>query len=834
MKNRTMKRILALLLACAATVSVIALAAGAASYSGDVDGDGKITAFDAQLLAEYKAGQRELQAAQKEAAGRNRVSNIVDFLLGKASGSVGKEYTPGKTSVYTAEDLMLMQELPDNDYVLKANIDMKGAVWTPVVGFSGTFDGNGYTISNLTIEAADRSNLGFFGDTTAESVVTDLALRNVTVNCSGDNRYIGIICGTSRGTMTGYTVTGAICDDRTVMADGSKIVVGAMFGRTFNDCGDHTGGKTITVTDDTGTHKVEGLCGDVKLYIQKDSAFVNHSGQCGFIDKDGGKVSGQWRDSTNCAENESEVMRARQAEVVDYMHEMATVAWQVPEVLSYNADYESGYHKQVFYPGITYYGLPYTHRNGSLNRFLSCMKSQSGGVYMAKSGLGDSCTEDDPMTGFGILMGNDCSSAVNWAWIQVTPSRASGSSDRECAGGAYIRGSSTMLPTDTAVTEQAKDANGNYAYTYTYKDSSGKEQKLTMYLLSDGKLYHVNSAGKYVLGDLSGKTVATSNANLAPAMTTVMKNNQETYGVYPVGNWTTDTYLGDNGVPYQDAIVGEFAYEVPEGAVSAEDFLAANGETVMAEAYALARKADALTGAGHARLLTSYPVTIRNADGTINLKKSFLVCTEQGEGYYDWTDLAKKDPDVSYTNWRINYRFTYYNLLGKDDDNRLGAEDGNPASVGARYSKGVYIPVTMRALRCEYVKYAYLDESRPVTVSGGTISGRIYSNWRIESTKVTVLNGSGSAVFSKSIFTGLGLSGDEYCRGACQYVNFDEIYGDWFAKQAAKNLKENRTYYLRVEVTLSNGETLIVSRDSVKVQQNGHSGTDKDVFVYES
>ena len=353
-----------------------------------------------------------------------------------------------------------------------------------------------------------------------------------------------------------------------------------------------------------------------------------------------------------------------------------------------------------------------------------------------------------------------------------------------------------------------------------------------MYLLEDNKLYHMDAEGNYVLGDLNGQEIPLDNANVSQAMNTLIRNNQITYGVFPVGNWTTDTYLGENGVPYQDAIVGDFAYEIPENAVTAEDFLAANGETVMAEAYAMARKADALTGAGHARLLTSYPVTIRNADGSINLNKSFLVCTEQGEGYYDWVDLTKKDPNVSYSNWRINYRFSYYNLLGKDTDNKLGAEDGNPQSVGARYSHGVYLPVTMRALRCEYVKRAYMDEARPVTIADGTISGRVYSNWRIESTTVTVYNGSGTELFSKTVYTGLGLTGDEYCRGAGLFVNLDDIYGEWFAQQAAKNLRNGRAYYYSVELHLSNGETLIVSRDSGKVEQNGHSGTDRDAFTY--
>ena len=226
-------------------------------------------------------------------------------------------------------------------------------------------------------------------------------------------------------------------------------------------------------------------------------------------------------------------------------------------------------------------------------------------------------------------------------------------------------------------------------------------------------------------------------------------------------------------------------------------------------------------------------MTIRNADGTINLSKSFLVVTEQGEGYFDFKDLIepKQGSQASYSNWRVDYRFTYNNLMGNDDDARLGAEDGNPTSVGARYSKAVYVPITIRALRSDIVKHAYIDE---VTAVSNPYTGRIYSNWRIVSTKVTILNGSGSELFSKTQYTGLAeASNDEdYNHGSGQYVTLDKFFTEWFQTTAAEKLRPGRTYYYRVEVLLSNGETLIVSRDSNKVTQNGHSGGTEDRFVY--
>lgn len=844
MKNRRIKRLLAFLLAGSTIVSAAALAAGAANYMGDMDGDGKITAFDAQILAEVNAGKRQLEEDRVEAVGRNLVSDIVSFLLGKEAGTVGKEYVPGVVSVYSADELMLMQQYPAKEYILMEDIDMTGVVWTPVVGFSGKFDGNGHTISNLTIEAPDRMNLGFFGDTTADAVITDLALRNVTLKASEDNKYIGIISGTCRGTVTGHTVTGAIYDSRTVMENeenaGESIVIGAMFGRVMGGSGVHTGGTGITVTDDTGKHSVSGLCGDIKLYIQKSSESVLHKGLCGWKASDCGKVSGQWRDSTNCAENESDVMRARQDTVVDYMNEMATVAWQVPEILTYNNEYPTGEHRQVYYPGTTYYGLPYNHRNGGMERFLSCAESvDANGVYMMQEGLGNSTIADaENMTGFATMMGNDCSSAVGWAWMQISPNRVQGATETECAGGAYVNNTQVMVPTDTVIRAQRTDENGNLAYNYAYTDASGETRSLRVYLV-DGKLYHVAADGTYVLGDLDGNEISVDDANLTPSMQIVVNDVQGTYGIYPVGNWTTNTYLDEKGIPRCDDVVGEFAYAIPEYVDPIEpdtaDFLTCNTDQQMAEAYALTRKADGLVGAqptGHARLVTSYPVTIRNADGTINLNKSFLVVTEQGEGYFDFKDIIEpaEGSQASYSNWRVDFRFTYYNLLAKDSDARLDTEDGNPTSVGARYSKHVYLPITIRALRSEYVKAGYIDEAVAVT---GPYTGKIYSNWRIVSSKVSILNGSGTELFSKTVYTGLsGSSGEDYNHGVCCYVTLDDHYTDWFSETAPTKLREGRTYYYRVEVLLANGQTLIVSRDSNKVSANGHSGTDRDAFTY--
>ena len=52
----------------------------------DLNGDGKISAFDAQILAEAKAGLRELTDAQWQAVDGLSVNDIIDYILGRFPG----------------------------------------------------------------------------------------------------------------------------------------------------------------------------------------------------------------------------------------------------------------------------------------------------------------------------------------------------------------------------------------------------------------------------------------------------------------------------------------------------------------------------------------------------------------------------------------------------------------------------------------------------------------------------------------------------------------------------------------------------------------------------
>ena len=138
-------------------------------------------------------------------------------------------YNPGATfyAISTAEQIAGLAEIINDGaedfkgvvFNLSQDIDLNGINWTPIgdeytgtenpynqedtlfKGFKGTFNGNGHTIYNLTIERQTYNDnrihysdsfLGFFGNLEAGSSVSNLNFENVRI--IGDS-FIGILAG---------------------------------------------------------------------------------------------------------------------------------------------------------------------------------------------------------------------------------------------------------------------------------------------------------------------------------------------------------------------------------------------------------------------------------------------------------------------------------------------------------------------------------------------------------------------------------------------------------------------------------------------------------------
>ena len=141
---------------------------------------------------------------------------------------------------------------------LGANIDMNNATWTPIGKgnnvFSGTFDGQGYTISNLSI--GNGNEMGLFGKVNG-ATIKNLTINNAKVLTQGAS--IGVVVGSGIGLkLENVKVTGL------VQVTGNNYVggiVGYAYGKYTNCSVDAADGSYVQGNAPGYTCYVGGLSG---------------------------------------------------------------------------------------------------------------------------------------------------------------------------------------------------------------------------------------------------------------------------------------------------------------------------------------------------------------------------------------------------------------------------------------------------------------------------------------------------------------------------------------------------------------------------------------------
>ena len=177
-------------------------------------------------------------------AKRNWRTNLVGNLLTEAAVikveinpmpeneyNLGFEVSNGVAQVTNEQGLAKVAELinsteegslpADTDIVLSGDIDLAELAalfrseevsnWTPIgtkdKPYTGTFDGNGYTIKNLVINGGSNSNIGFFG-VTHNGEIKNLTIENAKVS---GRLNVGVVAGEPYTTKyTNITVKGHI------------------------------------------------------------------------------------------------------------------------------------------------------------------------------------------------------------------------------------------------------------------------------------------------------------------------------------------------------------------------------------------------------------------------------------------------------------------------------------------------------------------------------------------------------------------------------------------------------------------------------------------------
>ena len=199
----------------------------------------------------------------------------------------GTEENPYQVS--TAEQLNAVRNDLDACYIQTADIDLSGIEWVPIGtyadSFNGTYDGNGYTITNMSITEVSEDIYGDQSGSGSSSFIyiglfgwcVSSEIKNITLNCDinldlnsyimaygREEFYIGGICGSYQGeTLTSCVVYGNIS-----VSNVSGAHVGGITGQTVDvyNCMNYA---DITVeskdysTEGLGSASGEVFCGGI-------------------------------------------------------------------------------------------------------------------------------------------------------------------------------------------------------------------------------------------------------------------------------------------------------------------------------------------------------------------------------------------------------------------------------------------------------------------------------------------------------------------------------------------------------------------------------------------
>ena len=199
-------------------------------------------------------------------------------------------------------------------YSLTNNIDLFGAVYSEAFiaeSFNGSFAGNGYVISNLTIDGGGY--LGFFSRLYGS--VDNLALENISIIGSGD--YVGGLAGMSSSSISNCYLTGTVSGGSYVgglLGDNSGIITSSYSTGEVYGSGDYVGGlvgnnaNSISNCYSTGmvsgSSYVGGLVGSNAGDIINNSGSITSCYSTGIVTASvgyaGGLVGGNSGNITSC------------------------------------------------------------------------------------------------------------------------------------------------------------------------------------------------------------------------------------------------------------------------------------------------------------------------------------------------------------------------------------------------------------------------------------------------------------------------------------------------------------------------------------------------------
>lgn len=154
------------------------------------------------------------------------------------------------TIINSVADLQNIENNLSGNYVLGGDIDASGFNFTaigisaPLTGFTGTLDGLGHTITNLTISDPGNSQVGLFREVGQGSTVRNLNIANASVNV-GPGSDGGLLAGYTR-----YASIDSVSVSGSLIGNGARVLgglVGLQSGGIISNAS-----ASVTVRDSVG------------------------------------------------------------------------------------------------------------------------------------------------------------------------------------------------------------------------------------------------------------------------------------------------------------------------------------------------------------------------------------------------------------------------------------------------------------------------------------------------------------------------------------------------------------------------------------------------------
>ena len=240
-----------------------------------------------KLMANNDNKERELSSGITPVAGK-----FYNITLDKDKG-----YTDdgqGNYTVTSAEGLKAVADIANNgnlgiNITLTENINLTDMDWTPIgkddnKAYTGTFDGNGKTITGLTVTTSDRY-AGLFGCIGSGGTVKNVTLKNVQITNDNSSGNAGGVAGWSYGNIENCSVSGSVsgsgmngiaggvvgfqvggfltgCSSSTTVNAGCIAggVAGCTYSATLTGC--YATGDVTLESSSTGTYYAGGVVGD--------------------------------------------------------------------------------------------------------------------------------------------------------------------------------------------------------------------------------------------------------------------------------------------------------------------------------------------------------------------------------------------------------------------------------------------------------------------------------------------------------------------------------------------------------------------------------------------